>query len=328
MTKMKRSRTMLVELFWTATIVMGVAMNGREVRADMAACNASNAACVAGCNGNVSIYDPNYQSIMHRFWGCLLKCNAEGRRCGNANAGASTAKAASRNQETKQIALPAHDRKSVPAIPVEESKQVNVRKSVRPESSRDAGACSDAMTNCGGNSESMPPPGPAQIPWGFRNQSPYKGCTTLAPCSQPQLPPPGIDLAEAKRIDEIRLQQYSNVYRDEKLFWQAVQAILEGLSAEPPDFGSAIEKAAEDYQAQEIKRAMPDYMTDEEVVDAAIDELAANRLGLAIKNDPTTQQPAPNAQELWNKIENALTVQDAPAASSLPQGQSAFPPLN
>jgi hypothetical protein len=206
----------------------------------------------------------------------------------------------------------------------------NDQKSIRREgSSRDAGACSDAMTNCGGSSESMPLPGPAQIPWGFRNQSPYKGCTTLAPCSQPQLPPPGIDLAEAKRIDEIRLQQYSNVYRDEKLYWQAVQAILEGLSAEPPDFGSAIEKAAEDYQAQEIKRTMPDYMTDEEIVDEAIDELAANKMAGAIKNDPSATQPVPNAQELWDKIENALTVQDAPAASSPAAGPSAgFPPPN
>lgn len=265
-------------------------------------------------SGDCSYYLPKVMALRSKFKAVSLGAGCTYWGTSNAHWAASMQKYCRTNVAKKS---PSPNPAPSSANPPNPSDQ----KSVRRGSARDAGACSDDMSNCGGVSGPSYPPGPPVRPWGV-------GCTTLAPCSQPPPISPSIDLAEAKRLDEIQLQQYSNVYHNEQRFWQTVEAILAALGAEPPNAATYIEQSAESYQAQEIKRTMPDYLTDEEIADQAIDELAANKMASEIKNDPSTEQPAPNAQALWNKFEKALTDQDAPAQSLGPEGQAASPPPN
>jgi len=206
--------------------------------------------------------------------------------------------------QRKQLA----DRADLKARPeTDQSKSVNQPKGFAPQS---ADACRDDQGCFTG------PAVPLQT-------TPYVGCKTYAPCSQPQPRPAGIDRAEAKRLDEIRLQQYSTKFAEEKRFWQVVRAIIDGLGgAKSPDFGSYMDERGKDYQNSQIKKTFPDFMTDDEIVDAAIDEVASQKAWEAAP-DPTPQPPAPNAQELWDRFENALKAEDAPAESlSAPMEQA------
>jgi len=151
----------------------------------------SNALCplngpVGSCRSTAHCWAP--------FYACQRAMKA---KFASGKPGAAKAAPAIPRQEPKQATLPSavapKTTKNAPVISNTELKRseppAKIEKSVRAGgSARDTGACNDAMTNCAGNSGPPPAPGPAVVPWGFRNPNQHAGPSPafLAP-NQPYL---------------------------------------------------------------------------------------------------------------------------------------------